>query len=336
VSVSAAMGVAFVGVRIVFPDGSSLQQWGAVALAVLCAATGASQGMRLAAASVTLAMVGGLVSLPETETIFQARNFFGTSRVQRELDGTHRLKHGTTLHGLQPTGDDAARPASYYSRVSPLGQVMEHLHPPRVVAVGLGVGTVAAYGRAGDRYLFLEINPLVLRIATNPQWFSYVDDARRRGVTVDVEIGDGRLLAEGLEDGAWDLIVMDAFSSDAIPTHLLSVEAVRLLQCKLSRAGILAFHISNRFFDLRDVLAAAAARVGMQWALQTSEKGLSSNDFESTWVMLAASEASAHAAGLDQEDWERPPTPAHAAPWTDDWANVLGTMKSWKSWTVEE
>jgi hypothetical protein len=98
--VSMAIGIAVVGVRFVFPDGSTNQLWGTVVFAVACAAIGASRGTRLAAASLSLAMVGGLASLPETETIFQARNFFGTSRVQREADGTHRLKHGTTLHGL--------------------------------------------------------------------------------------------------------------------------------------------------------------------------------------------------------------------------------------------
>jgi spermidine synthase len=330
-----AIGIAVVGVRFVFPDGSTNQLWGTVVFAVACAAIGASRGTRLAAASLSLAMVGGLASLPETETIFQARNFFGTSRVQREADGTHRLKHGTTLHGLQPAGADAGSPASYYSKASPLGHVMERLGPRQVLVVGLGVGTVAAYGRAGDRYLFLEINPLVPKIATNPQWFSYVEDARRRGVRVDIQVGDGRLLAQGLDDAAWDLIVMDAFSSDAIPSHLLSVEAVRLFQHKLSARGILAFHISNRFFDLRDVLAAAATRVGMPWAVQTSA-GPTSNDFESTWVMLAASESSARDAGLDEADWERPTTPSHTAPWTDDWANVLGTMKSWRFWKTEE
>jgi spermidine synthase len=212
---------------------------------------------------------------------------------------------------------------------------MERLHPRHVLVVGLGVGTVAAYGSAGDRYLFLEINPLVRNIATNPQWFSYVDDARRRGVSVDIEIGDGRLLAQGLEDAGWDLIVMDAFSSDAIPSHLLSVEAVRLLQHKLSARGILAFHISNRFFDLRHVLAAAAMRVGMPWTVQSSA-GATANDFESTWVMLAASEAGARDAGLDEAGWERPPTPPQTAPWTDDWANVLGTLKLWRFWATEE
>jgi spermidine synthase len=334
-SVAIAMCIAVVGVRYVFSDGSTNQQWGVVGFAVACAAIGASQGMRLAAASLTLAMVGGLASLPDTETIFQARNFFGTSRVQREIDGAHRLKHGTTLHGLQPAGTDAANPASYYSKASPLGHVMERIGPRHVLVVGLGVGTVAAYGRAGDRYLFLEINPLVLNIATNPQWFTYVEDARRRGVKLDIEVGDGRLLAQALDDGAWDLIVVDAFSSDAIPSHLLSVEAVQLFQHKLSARGILAFHISNRFFDLRPILAAAATRVGMPWAEQTSE-GPTSSDFESTWVMLAANDASAHDAGLDGSDWQRPPTPAQVTPWTDDWANVLGTMKSWRFWKTEE
>src|SRR5262249_17111286 len=146
--------------------------------------------------------------------------------------------------GIQPTGPEAASPASYYTTASPLGRVMESLHPQRVLALGLGVGTVAAYGRPGDHYRFLEINPLVPRIANNPEWFSYVTEARSRGVNIDIVIGDGRLLAAALMDESWDVIIVDAFSSDAIPVHLLSLEAVRIFERKLSPNGVIAYHIS--------------------------------------------------------------------------------------------
>jgi spermidine synthase len=328
--VSAAVLIAVVGTR--FLSGWSLNhRMALVGVAVACAFIASCQGTRLLAASLALAMVGGLVRTPENEVLFEARNFFGTSRVQR-ADDVYQLKHGTTLHGIQPIGPDADSPASYYSWASPLGRVMDHLRPHNVVAVGLGVGTVAAYGRAGDRYRFLEINPLVPKIATNPQWFSYVAAAQRRGVMVDIAVGDGRLLAETLDEGAWDLIVVDAFSSDAIPVHLLSLEAVRMFEHKLSARGVIAYHISNRFFDLYPVIAAAAARVGMSWALQTRE-GLTETDYGSTWVMLAKSDTSARDAGLTEIGWEQPAVPPTLEPWTDDWANVLGTMRSWRFWT---
>lgn len=268
------------------------------------------------------------------ETLFEARNFFGTSRV--ELDGDiHRLKHGTTLHGIQPLGPDAVQPASYYSWTSPLGRVMDRLHPQNVIAVGLGVGTVAAYGRPGDHYRFLEINPLVQRIATNPRWFSYVTAARDSGVDVSVSIGDGRLLAQALDDGRWDVIIVDAFSSDAIPVHLLSIEAVEVFRRKLSARGIVAYHVSNRFFDLHPVIAAAAERLGMWWAFQDRE-GLSTFDYGSKWIMLARDQESASGAGLMEAGWLRPELSPAPPPWTDDWSNVLGTMRSWRFWAKDE
>ena len=125
--------------------------------------------------------------------------------------------------------------------------------------------------------------------------------------------------------------MVDAFSSDAIPVHLLSVEAVQLLGRKLSARGILAYHVSNRFFDLHPVVAAAAARLGMAWALQDSE-GLTAIDYGSKWVMLAHSAEAADAAGLTDPGWEHPEEISATAPWTDDWANVLGTMRTWKFW----
>ncbi len=333
-SVSVATLVAVVGTRLLSPEWWLQERLILVGTALTCALIASSHGTRLLAGGLTLAIVGGLVQRPDNELLFEARNFFGTSRVLREGD-VNQLKHGTTLHGIQPASEDATRPASYYSWSSPLGRVIDRLHPQHVLSVGLGVGTVAAYGHAGDRYRFLEINPLVEKIATNPQWFTYVTAARSRGVALDIAIGDGRLLAQSLDDGDWDLIVVDAFSSDAIPVHLLSVEAVQLLGRKLSARGILAYHVSNRFFDLHPVVAAAAARLGMAWALQDSD-GLTAIDYGSKWVMLARSAEAASAAGLTDPGWEHPEEISATAPWTDDWANVLGTMRTWKFWKKDE
>jgi SAM-dependent methyltransferase len=333
-SVSVATLVAVVGTRLLSQEWWLQERLILVGTALACALIASSHGTRLLAAGLTLAIVGGLVQRPDNELLFEARNFFGTSRVLRE-GNVNELKHGTTLHGIQPSNEDPTRPASYYSWSSPLGRVIDRLHPQHVLSVGLGVGTVAAYGHAGDRYRFLEINPLVERIATNPQWFTYVAAARSRGVVLDIAIGDGRLLAQSLTDGDWDLIVVDAFSSDAIPVHLLSVEAVQLLGQKLSPRGILAYHVSNRFFDLQPVVAAAATRVGMTWAYQDLE-GLTSIDYGSKWVMLARSESAARDAGLTDVGWLHPESTSAPAPWTDDWANVLGTMRTWKFWKKDE
>jgi SAM-dependent methyltransferase len=329
-SVSVATLVAVVGTRLLSPEWWLQERLILVATAMASALIASPYGARVLAGGLTLAIAGGLVQKPDNELLFEARNFFGTSRVLREGD-VNQLKHGTTLHGIQPSSEDATRPASYYSWSSPLGRVIDRLHPQHVLSVGLGAGTVAAYGHAGDRYRFLEINPLVEKIATNPKWFTYVTAARSRGVSLDIAIGDGRLLAQSLDDGDWDLIVVDAFSSDAIPVHLLSLEAVQLLGRKLSPRGILAYHVSNRFFDLHPIVAAAATRLGMWWAFQDSA-GLTAIDYGSKWVMLARSEQAARDAGLTEAGWEHPEATIAPAPWTDDWANVLGTMRTWKFW----
>ena len=333
-SVSVATLVAVVGTRLLSPEWWLQERLILVGTAVASALIASPYGARVLAGGLTLAIVGGLVQKPDNELLFEARNFFGTSRVLREGD-VNLLKHGTTLHGIQPSSEDATRPASYYSWSSPLGRVIDRLHPQHVLSVGLGVGTVAAYGHAGDRYRFLEINPLVEKIATNPKWFTYVTAARSRGVSLDIAIGDGRLLAQSLDDGDWDLIVVDAFSSDAIPVHLLSLEAVQLLGRKLSPRGILAYHVSNRFFDLHPIVAAAATRLGMWWAFQDSS-GLTAIDYGSKWVMLAQSEQAARDAGLTEVGWEHPEATVAPAPWTDDWANVLGTMRTWKFWKKDD
>ena len=336
VAIGTAVGVAVasLGARTPAIEEALRGSRGVVEAAVACALVAAPRGTRMLAGILTLSLAGGLLQTPPNERLFEARNFFGTSRV--EVDGDlHMLKHGTTLHGIQPTGEDRDKPASYYTWASPLGRVMEHLRPRTVMAVGLGVGTVAAYGRAGDRYQFLEINSLVRRIATNPDWFTYVTAAQARGVDLRVAIGDGRLLAAAATDGAWDLVIVDAFSSDAIPVHLLSVEAVETFERKLTRGGVIAYHISNRFFDLQPVVAAAADRLGLSWAVQERE-GPTNTDYGSKWVMLATSPASAEAAGLTEAGWQHPVIDARRAPWTDDWANVLGTMRSWRFWEADE
>ena len=210
--------------------------------------------------------------------------------------------------------------------------MIDRLHPQHVLSVGLGVGTVAAYGHAGDRYRFLEINPLVEKIATNPQWFTYVTAARSRGVALDIAIGDGRLLAQSLDDGDWDLIVVDAFSSDAIPVHLLSVEAVQLLGRKLSPRGILAYHVSNRFFDLHPVVAAAADAPGHDVGAAGQRRA------DGDRLRLEMGDARPQRRGRQRRRPDRAPAgsirkrPSRPAPWTDDWANVLGTMRTWKFW----
>ena len=155
------------------------------------------------------------------------RTFFGVLRVEKQ-GSEHRFIHGTTLHGIEnfaPGQVDV--PLSYYSRQSPIGQVFGKLGDRinSVGAIGLGAGTIAAYGRPGNQFTFYEIDPAVARIASNPKYFTFLHDSKAH---VRIVIGDGRLEIATAPDRSYDLIVLDAFSSDSVPVHLLTREAVEL------------------------------------------------------------------------------------------------------------
>jgi spermidine synthase len=258
--------------------------------------------------------------------VFEARNFYGTLRVQHDVStSTMRLENGTTLHGFEVT-DASGQATSYYHPASPVGQVITNLVPHHVMAMGLGIGTLAAYAGRGDEYTFLEINPLVEEVASRSGYFTYLSRARARGAMIDVRLGDGRLSAATLPDQHWDLIVLDAFASDSIPVHLLTIEAFQEYARKVSPHGVIAAHLSNRFFDLGPMVAASAEAMGWQWAIQRRQQE-EFDETASTWMMLVRDEAVASALGLTREPWQHPGIPAGVRPWTDDWANLLGRLK---------
>jgi spermidine synthase len=190
----------------------------------------------------------------------QQRNFFGVLRVleaNRDEPRLHRMKlrNGSTLHGTQHvTGSNRLEPVSYFGRLTGIGLVMGAANqgePWRVGVIGLGVGTLAAYGRDGDRMVFYELDPDVVAIAKNSAFFSYLDDS---AAEIEVVLGDARLSLEaelqaGRERG-FDLLVVDAFNSDAIPVHLLTREAFAVYKRHLRAGGALVLHVSNRHFNL--------------------------------------------------------------------------------------
>ncbi len=209
-------------------------------------------------------IIGGAgPAVHDQTTILRARSFYGAFQVVETGGGRyHLLQHGNIHHGGQLR--EAGRrnvPMFYYSRESPVGRVFREMaigrRAGRVAVVGLGTGGIAAYGRPWQKFDFYEIDPLIVRIAQNPDLFSFLHDtaARTRIVT-----GDARVNLEKAPDGAYDLIILDAYSSDAIPMHLLTREAIGLYMRKLSPSGLLLFHISNRYLDLEPVLGAVAER----------------------------------------------------------------------------
>lgn len=191
-------------------------------------------------------------------TLAQERSFFGVLRI-RAVGDTVRMVHGTTIHGTQIRDPDPRRsPTGYYHPEGPLGVAMAGTPPgARIGVVGLGAGSLAALLRPGQAMVFHEIDPLVVELART--YFTYLDDARG---DVDIVLGDGRLTLEDVPDARYDLLVVDAFSSDFVPTHLLTVEAMDLYRTKVRPGGLVLLHVSNRHADLRRVVKGYAVATG--------------------------------------------------------------------------
>jgi hypothetical protein len=296
---------------------------------------------RLGLSLLCVLLAAWYVEARNTDRILQARSFFGVLKVTRDTDtnGYTRLRHGTTLHGQQSL-DPARRqePLAYYHRQGPIGQVFRELYdrgrPLRVAVIGLGPGTLAAYARAGDTFTFYEIDQLVRRVASDPANFTFLDDARARGAELRIELGDARVRLEAIRKERptelYDLIVVDAFSSDAIPVHLLTREALHLYLDALSLGGLLAFHISNRYLDLEPVLANLARDAAVSALVQHDDAPEEPGAARSTWVVVAPNR---FALGnlASAERWTSSPLTVDpgVGVWTDNFHNLL-TVLRWK------
>jgi hypothetical protein len=270
--------------------------------------------------------------------LYQERTFFSILQVRRGLHGrTHEFVHGNTRHGLQMRSDDPRqrrKPLLYYYPTSPIGQVFQAFHGPhakeRLAVIGLGIGALASYGETGQEFSFFEIDPAVERIARDSRYFTYLNDAEARGVRVRVVLGDARLSLQRESDSPYGLLVVDAFTGDAIPTHLLTREAVQLYLRQLAEDGLLAFHITNDYLNLGPVLgdqARAAQLVGLiQDDLVLSEDERRQGKAPSRWVVLARQPA---ALGRLPESGRWQPLAGHREPrpWSDDFSNVLSTLR---------
>jgi SAM-dependent methyltransferase len=194
--------------------------------------------------------------------VFRDRSFFGVTAVLRPADSTTTtLMNGTTVHGIQSTDPAlAGAPVAYYGRSGPFGDVFSAVaadgQAHEVAAVGLGAGAVASYIRPDWSMTFFEIDPLVVDVASDPRYFTYLSDAAERPTTV---LGDARLSLRNVADASFDAVIIDAFSSDTIPTHLLTSEAIAEYARVARPDGLILIHISNRYYDLAPAVAAAAA-----------------------------------------------------------------------------
>ncbi len=263
------------------------------------------------------------------DAIYESRNFFGVLRVSQDSQRI-TLKHGRTFHGMQlldPDHRDA--PTSYYLPQSGIGILLQNYPgrargPMRVGVVGLGVGTLATYGRPSDYYRFYDINPAVYQLSKGSHpYFTFLADSH---ANVEVELGDARLLMEVEaargELQNFDVLVLDAFNSDAIPVHLLTQEAVELYLRHLKPNGVLAVHISNRSINLAPVLAGIARKFDLVGA----EVDFTVQHMQaSRWVLLAKNGDMLNLPGVRK--WAGYGEPFDRAElWTDDYSNLLHLM----------
>jgi SAM-dependent methyltransferase len=252
---------------------------------------------------------------------FEARTFYGTVRVD-EARGLRRMFHGSTLHGVSRT-DQPPHPMAYYHPDTPIGALLAGLAreapSARVAVVGLGAGMLCAWAVPGQRWTFFELDAMVARVAR--RWFPYLSAAR---APVEVVLGDARL-ALGERPGAFDLVVLDAFSSDAIPAHLLTREGLSVALRALRPGGRLAAHVTNRYLRLEGVLAATGRALGLRaWVRRGVVRDLSGGPV-TTWVLLRRVD---DLDGRPQDPGWAPLDP-RGAPWTDD-HHALGSVLRWR------
>ena len=266
------------------------------------------------------------------------RTFFGVHRVFTDRQNAwHTLLHGTTKHGVQAVYKGAPlMPTTYYHPTGPIGQILQEdkleSRFKHIAAIGLGAGSIAAYNENGCEMTFYEIDPAVVAIAQHKDFFTFLQPENVRG-TINFSVGDGRLNMNQAKDGQYGLIILDAFSSDAIPVHLLTREAIELYLSKLQPDGIIAMHISNLYFDLEPVVRRLASEAGcVSYIRHDTVVGKAQTETAkapSVWVVMARTREALGPLGYDAR-WvkmnSRPTDPL----WTDDYANVLGVMTLWQ------
>jgi hypothetical protein len=269
----------------------------------------------------------------DPQEIVSARNFYGVITIRAGLDRHtgktigYLMRSGTTGHGGQMFGGNLnTLPTTYYSRDSGVGKAIwekrEASKAIRVGVIGLGTGTLAAYGRAGDRFRFYELNPAVVQLCR--EHFTYLNDSKAE---CDVVLGDGRISLEQEPPQAYDVLVLDAFSSDAIPTHLLTAEAFEVYQKHLASDGILAIHISNKHLNLAPVVAAAAAEFGFAGMKVDTPNDHLKFQLAAEWILLTRDPESAVWRKLVEGRGSDIRSIEPVTLWTDDFSNVLSVWK---------
>lgn len=281
---------------------------------------------------VAITLATGHVLASESDRGTSYRGFFGVIRIVETADGRFRLlTHGTTIHGAQRIAGADTRPPeplTYYHRGGPFADVIAAARASgsigNVGAIGLGTGSLACYRKIDEDWKFFEIDPIVARLASDPAKFNYLSDC---APDAELVIGDARLTLGDEPRGKYGLLVLDAFSSDAIPVHLLTREAFTMYLSKLAEGGILAFHITNRNMDLRPVLAAAAKELNLIALTRHGGHGHDLRDtYKSASRLVAFARRNATLDPLRALDGWVPLQGKGWRVWTDDYSNVLSAI----------
>jgi SAM-dependent methyltransferase len=269
------------------------------------------------------------------DAAFTDRSFFGVMKIGVSQDPrlggqVNVMMHGTTLHGAQPRNPAfACMPTLYYAPVTPIGQATQTLQRRsagmKIGVVGQGSGAMAGYKRGSDEMTFFEIDPMVDRLARDPQWFTFMSDCADGPIRT--VLGDARLTMGREPAGTYDLLLIDAFSSDAVPTHLLTVEAIEGYLKLLKPDGVVILHLSNRNLDITLPAVAAAQRLHAGVLHQLYQKSdLAPGMAEASTEALILSPTEAGLAEFRNDSLWREPLPTEVRPWTDDYVNLFGAL----------
>lgn len=327
-----------------FPIPTSMRSAIMIGIPLVLVFIAVDRPLRFAASLVVLFVTTSVMQVAVAGRIIEAkRSFFGVHRVElywNQYGTFHDLLHGNTVHGKENMDEKVhalltpkeqrelqITPLTYYHPTGPIGQVFEVLGPSRrnVALVGLGVGSLAAYGRPGQKFTYYEIDPDVVALASDTRLFHFVHDCRAE---LRIDVGDARLELAKAPNASYDLIVLDAFSSDSIPMHLLTREAIQMYLTKLASGGVLAFHISNRYLDLKPILGNEADNLGLiAWYDDDEDLDVMKGKYASKWAVMARNGADFGELVRRDPGWESLTAYPDYPIWTDDYSNLVGVLR---------
>lgn len=290
----------------------------------------------IVAGMVAIALIGVRLYPTEDGKIETVRSFFGVHKIQTTSDGRYRvLLHGTTIHGAQRLLEADGTPATgrpemltYYHPTGGIGLAIEAVRqrkgaPLRAAVIGLGTGTTVCQKQEGEDWRFFEIDQSMIDTARDPKYFTYIRDCYP---DVQPVLGDARLTFAKEPDGFFDVIVVDAYSSDAIPIHLATREAMAIYKSKLAPEGVVVMHVSNRHLELASVVVGIAAANDLKSWVFSEDSGRDAEYIFATSVVASARDAADVGSLAASDKWELTAPKPGAVAWTDDYSNVLGAV----------